>query len=120
MFGSLCGFAIQEYIRPTQIKFITLLICAESAKKSNMKQDGTLQKKQRQGKKVQIFKSRKKKSTEEDAAIQYLRAQYDKVSKTTFATLFPISVLYAVIYNIFRSFLMKLSRLKISRYHKRH
>ncbi|XP_026318956.1 probable ATP-dependent RNA helicase DDX10 [Hyposmocoma kahamanoa] len=44
-----------------------------------MKRDGTLQKKQRQGKKVQIFKSRKKKSTEEDAAIQYLRAQYDKI-----------------------------------------
>lgn len=44
-----------------------------------MKQDSTLQKKQRRDKKAQLFKPRKKKSAEEDAAIQYLRAQYDRV-----------------------------------------
>lgn len=52
-----------------------------------MKQDGTSQEKQRRHKKVQLFKPRKKKSVEEDAAIQYLQAQYDKVSKTIFLAL---------------------------------
>lgn len=47
--------------------------------KSKMKQDGKLQKKQRRHKTVQLFKQKKKKS-EEDAAIQYLQAQYGKVS----------------------------------------
>lgn len=49
-----------------------------------MKQDGTSQKKQKQHKKVQLFKHRKKKSVEEDAAIQYLQAQYNKVFNTIF------------------------------------
>lgn len=44
-----------------------------------MKQDSTVQKKQRRDKKAQLFKPRKKKSAEEDAAIQYLRAQYERV-----------------------------------------
>lgn len=45
-----------------------------------MTQDGKGQKKQgRGGKKLQLYKPRKKKSVEEDAAIQYLQAQYDKV-----------------------------------------
>lgn len=44
-----------------------------------MKQDNKGQKKHGKNKKVQLFKPRKKKSVEEDAAIQYLQAQYDKV-----------------------------------------
>lgn len=44
-----------------------------------MKQDNKSQKKQGTHKKVKLFKARKKKSVEEDAAIQYLQAQYEKV-----------------------------------------
>lgn len=33
-------------------------------------------------KKIKLFKPRKKKSVEEDAAIKYLQAQYDKVNVT--------------------------------------
>lgn len=44
-----------------------------------MKDDNKSQKKQARRKKVQLYKPKKKKSLEEDAAIQYLRAQYDKV-----------------------------------------
>lgn len=44
-----------------------------------MKQDGKSHKMEIRHKKVQLFKLRKKKSVEEDAAIQYLQAQYDKV-----------------------------------------
>lgn len=43
----------------------------ESNKKDNKKQGGR--------KKIQLYKPRKKKSVEEDAAIQYLQAQYEKV-----------------------------------------
>lgn len=46
-----------------------------------MKQDGKEQKRQgKKSKKLQLYKPRKKKSVEEDAAIQYLQAQYDKVT----------------------------------------
>lgn len=44
-----------------------------------MKQESNGPKKQGNKKKVQLYKPRKKKSVEEDAAIQYLQAQYDKV-----------------------------------------
>lgn len=61
---------------------IALFKCDESAIRK-MKQDGISQKKQSRRKKVQLFKPRKKKSAEEDAAIQYLQAQYDKVFRPT-------------------------------------
>lgn len=44
-----------------------------------MKNDNKTENKQGRRKKVQLFKPRKKKSVEEDAAIQYLQGQYDKV-----------------------------------------
>lgn len=51
-----------------------------------MKQDGKEQKRQgKNGKKLQLYKPRKKKSVEEDAAIQYLQAQYDKVLNCIFS-----------------------------------
>lgn len=47
--------------------------------KFTMKQDEKTQKSQGRRKKVKLFRPRKNKSAEEDAAIQYLQAQYDKV-----------------------------------------
>lgn len=45
-----------------------------------MKQDNKNKQKGGRQKKVQLFKPRKKKTPEEDAAIQYLQARYDKVN----------------------------------------
>ncbi|PZC86912.1 hypothetical protein B5X24_HaOG201771 [Helicoverpa armigera] len=58
-----------------------------------MKQDTKEQKKQNRGKKLQLYKPRKKKSAEEDAAIQYLQAQYDKINPAEIKTFkdFPLS-----------------------------
>ncbi|KAJ8723577.1 hypothetical protein PYW08_003489 [Mythimna loreyi] len=59
-----------------------------------MKQDGKEQKKEgRRGKKLQLYKPRKKKSVEEDAAIQYLQAQYDKINPAEIKSFkdFPLS-----------------------------
>lgn len=58
-----------------------------------MKQDTKEQKKQNRGKKQQLYKPRKKKSAEEDAAIQYLQAQYDRINPAEIKTFkdFPLS-----------------------------
>ncbi|CAH1636675.1 unnamed protein product [Spodoptera littoralis] len=59
-----------------------------------MKQDGKEQKRQgKKSKKLQLYKPRKKKSVEEDAAIQYLQAQYDKINPDEIKTFkdFPLS-----------------------------
>lgn len=44
-----------------------------------MKHENNTQKKGERKKKFQLYKPRRKKNVEEDAAIQYLKAQYDKV-----------------------------------------
>ncbi|XP_061713973.1 probable ATP-dependent RNA helicase DDX10 [Cydia pomonella] len=44
-----------------------------------MKQQNNSQKKGERKKKFQLYKPRRKKNVEEDAAIQYLKAQYDKI-----------------------------------------
>ncbi|XP_075975722.1 putative ATP-dependent RNA helicase DDX10 [Anticarsia gemmatalis] len=58
-----------------------------------MKEDGKDQKKQGRRKKIQLYKPRKKKSVEEDAAIQFLQAQYDKINPDNIKTFkdFPLS-----------------------------
>ncbi|KAH9645748.1 hypothetical protein HF086_002675 [Spodoptera exigua] len=59
-----------------------------------MKQDGKEQTKPgKKNKKLQLYKPRKKKSVEEDAAIQYLQAQYDKINPDEIKTFkdFPLS-----------------------------
>lgn len=52
-----------------------------------MKQNVKGQKNQGRSKKVNLYKPRNKKSVEEDAAIQYLQAQYEKVSTFNSATI---------------------------------
>lgn len=59
-----------------------------------MKQDGKDKKKQGRTKKLQLYRPRKKKSAEEDAAIQYLQAQYDKVVYSNYELLFYLYFLY--------------------------
>ncbi|XP_026736543.1 probable ATP-dependent RNA helicase DDX10 [Trichoplusia ni] len=58
-----------------------------------MKQESKGPKKHGNKKKVQLYKPRKKKSVEEDAAIQYLQAQYDKINPAEIKTFkdFPLS-----------------------------
>ncbi|KAF9824370.1 hypothetical protein SFRURICE_002032 [Spodoptera frugiperda] len=59
-----------------------------------MKQEGKEQNRQgKKSKKLQLYKPRKKKSVEEDAAIQYLQAQYDKINPDEIKTFkdFPLS-----------------------------
>lgn len=68
-------------LREWKSEVIDIVKCDEIWK-SKMKKDGKSEKEQTRHKKVLLFKPRKKKSAEEDAAIQYLQAQYDKVSKS--------------------------------------
>ncbi|XP_030033796.2 probable ATP-dependent RNA helicase DDX10 [Manduca sexta] len=58
-----------------------------------MKNDKNNQKNQSRKNKFQLYKPRKKKSVEEDAAIQYLQAQYDKIVPDEIKTFkdFPLS-----------------------------
>ncbi|KAJ2950849.1 hypothetical protein O0L34_g5207 [Tuta absoluta] len=60
---------------------------------NNMQKDDKKQKPQGKKKKVQLYKPRKKKSVEEDAAIKYLQAQYDKIVPEHVKTFkdFPLS-----------------------------
>lgn len=50
------------------------------------KDEKNMTKKNEKKHKHRLFKPRKKKSVEEDAAIQYLKAQYDKVPLLIFYT----------------------------------
>lgn len=68
-----------------------------------MKHEEKNQNNQGRRKKMKLFKPRKKKSAEEDAAIQYLRAQYEKVRKTRSLKLFYLNKLITVIILVFLS-----------------